>query len=359
MLFTEKLRCGLPYTKAALARGKLTVGYLGGSITDGRAGHNWSDYFTNWLCAEHPDMRIVVENAAMGSTGSDLGVLRVEEQIIRRGCDLVFIEYAVNDRAKEAEYRFEIREGLIRKLLTYGKCDVIVVYTYDKTMREHLLAGEMPQSVRDFEALAEHYGLSSVWPGLSAFEGWQRGLYGYYEWIPDGLHPQCFGSNLYAGSVKKFFEKALACDKARSAKLPQPMYEQNWENVYLLTEKDISVQGSGYFYRPYHTVPVDLMFHTNALSTKLSFDFEGTGFAVVHLVGKSSYALSIQVDGGEKQIYQDKKADWMGDMGHFAIKVPARHLECGKHHVEIAPVLSDQSSGLGNALEIAFVAVVP
>ena len=101
------------------------------------------------------------------------------------------------------------------------------------------------------------------------------------------------------------------------------------------------------------------MFHTNALSTKLSFDFEGTGFAVVHLVGKSSYALSIQVDGGEKQIYQDKKADWMGDMGHFAIKVPARHLECGKHHVEIAPVLSDQSSGLGNALEIAFVAVVP
>ena len=208
-LSAMQLRSGLTFTREAIKRGKLTVGFLGGSITDGKAGHNWSDYFINWLCAKYPETRLIVENAAQGATGSDLAVMRVDKQIIEKNCDLVFIEYAVNDRAKEQEYRFEIREGLIRKLLSYGKCDIVLVYTYDKGMQEYLPEGKVPPSVADFEVLAEYYGLSSVWPGLKAFEGWRQGLYQYEEWIPDGLHPQCFGSNVYAHWVEEFFGKAL------------------------------------------------------------------------------------------------------------------------------------------------------
>jgi len=358
-LCVSRLRSGLNFTREAIRRGKLTVGYLGGSITDGKAGHNWSDYFTNWLCGEYPETRIIIENAAQGATGSDLAVLRVDKQIIEKQCDLVFIEYAVNDRAKEQEYRFEVREGLIRKLLRYGKCDVVLVYTYDKTMQDYLLKGKVPPSVRDFEVLAEHYHLPSVWPGLKAFEGWQQGRYQYYEWIPDGLHPQSFGSNIYAYYVEEFFKTALTETAERGVEIPEPLYENNWENVRLLTEAEMQIEGNGYFYRPYHTIPVDLSFHTKAPETTLSFAFEGTACAVVHMVGKSSYGLAYRIDGGEWIVRQNDKSDWMGILGDFNFKVLARNLERGCHYVEIKPVLSDSPAGQGNVLEISFVAVVP
>lgn len=358
-LSAMQMRSGLTFTREALRRGKLTVGYLGGSITDGKAGHNWSDYFTNWLCAEYPRTRLIVENAAQGATGSDLAVLRVDRQIIEKQCDLVFIEYAVNDRAKEQEYRFEVREGLIRKLLNYGKCDIVLVYTYDKTMQEYLVGGKLPPSVRDYEVLAEHYHIPSVWPGLKAFEGWQQGLYQYYEWIPDGLHPQSFGSNIYAHYVKEFFKVALGEQGERGDNIPEPLYENNWENVRLLTEAEMQIEGNGYFYRPYHTIPVDLSFHTKSLGTTLSFAFEGTACAVVHMVGKSSYGLAYRIDGGEWTMRQNEKSDWMGILGDFNFKVLARNLERGRHHVEIKPVLSDSPAGLGNVLEISFVTIVP
>ena len=353
------LRTGLKFTREAISRGKLTVGFLGGSITDGKAGHNWSDYFTNWLCAEYPHTRLIIENAAQGATGSDLAVLRVDSQIIEKQCDLVFIEYAVNDRAKEQEYRFEVREGLIRKLLNYGKCDIVLVYTYDKTMQEYLLNGKVPPSVRDFEVLADYYHIPSVWPGLKAFEGWQQGLYQYYEWIPDGLHPQSFGSNIYAHYVKEFFIAALDELGERGENIPTPLYKNNWENVRLLTEAEMQIEGNGYFYRPYHTIPVGLSFHTKSLGTTLSFAFEGTACAVVHMVGRSSYGLAYRIDDGQWNVWQNEKSDWMGILGDFNFKVLARNLEPRCHHVEIKPVLSDSSVGLGNVLEISFVAVVP
>ncbi|MBQ8812912.1 MAG: SGNH/GDSL hydrolase family protein [Lachnospiraceae bacterium] len=353
-----KIRSGLKFTREAIERGRLVVGYLGGSITDGRAGHNWSDYFSNWLCAMYPDTRIVVENAAMGATGSDMAVLRVEKQIIERQCNLVFIEYAVNDQAKESVYRYEAREGLLRKLMSYGKCDIVLVYTYCKDMYEDLVKQKVPATVQEYEVLAQHYGISSVWPGLKAYEGWQQGLYQHHEWMPDGLHPQSFGSNIYAHCVKEFFKLALTEQNERGS-MPEAMYENNWENVTLLTDHDMVIHGNGYFYRAYHTIPVDLVFHTKAVGAKLSFDFYGTGCVAVHMVGMKSYALAYRIDNGEWIERQNDKYDWMEELKDFNFKVLARNLERKKHHVEIKAILSDSPKGIGDVLEIPFVAIIP
>ncbi|MCY9691679.1 hypothetical protein [Paenibacillus alginolyticus] len=60
-----------------LEQGKLTIGFMGGSITeDGRAAHNWPEPVTRWFVESFPHARITVENAAIGATGSDLAVFR-------------------------------------------------------------------------------------------------------------------------------------------------------------------------------------------------------------------------------------------------------------------------------------------
>ena len=93
----SRVRAPLRRTSLALARGRLTVGFLGGSITDAKTGTRWPEPLLAWLAATRPDVALTVENAAIGATGSDLAVFRVQRDILARGCDLVFVDYAVND----------------------------------------------------------------------------------------------------------------------------------------------------------------------------------------------------------------------------------------------------------------------
>src|SRR5437763_326691 len=112
----------------ALKSGRITLGFIGGSITDPRSGTRWPEPVTAWFIEHFPGVRVLVENAAIGATSSDLGVFRAERDLIRRGCDLVFIEYAVNDNGVPVENRNRTREGLIRKLLKDEPRDLVFVY---------------------------------------------------------------------------------------------------------------------------------------------------------------------------------------------------------------------------------------
>ncbi|MCL6444234.1 MAG: SGNH/GDSL hydrolase family protein, partial [Alicyclobacillus sp.] len=177
-----------------MARGRLTVGFIGGSITDARPGHNWPEGVLAWLVERYPNVRIVVENAAIGATGSDLAVFRADRDLVRHNCDLVFVEFAVNDMGLAAERRYRTREGLLRKILKSGRTDVVVVYTYAQDMYEDMMHNRVPASIAEFEELAAHYGLPSVWMGLYALDEVKRGRMKWEEWLPDGLHPTQRGS---------------------------------------------------------------------------------------------------------------------------------------------------------------------
>jgi lysophospholipase L1-like esterase len=183
-----------------LADGGLTVGFIGGSITDARPGHNWPDHVVPWLVDQFPEARVCVENAAIGATGSDLAVFRAERDLLAADCDLVFVEFAVNDGGAATERRNRSREGLLRKLLADSDRDVVLAYTFSHIMYDDTVAGRVHPSIAEFEALAEHYQLPSVWMGLHAIDEVARGLMSWDAWLPDGLHPTHLGSRSYAGA---------------------------------------------------------------------------------------------------------------------------------------------------------------
>lgn len=128
-----------------------------------------------------------MENAAIGATGSDLAVFRAERDILQRDCDLVFVEYAVNDLSLPDTLAQRSREGLLRKLLACPTLDVVLVYTHSGTFFEALQRGGVPDSIARFEALAEHYQIPSVWAGRYAWEQVESGRAYYDKWLPDGL----------------------------------------------------------------------------------------------------------------------------------------------------------------------------
>ena len=140
---------------------------------------------------------------------STLGAFRVKKDIIDQECDLVFVEYAVNDADLESKLRMETREGLVRQLLENDNCDVVFVYTYIQTMYEDMVADKIPQTIADFEKIADYYNISSVWMGLHAMNKVREGVLRWEEWLPDGLHPNVGGSRFYAEPVMDFVIKEL------------------------------------------------------------------------------------------------------------------------------------------------------
>ncbi len=107
------------FVKKAQAGEKVTVAYLGGSITQGSSAGDTLCYArltTDWLIKTFPDAEIEYVRAGIGATGSYIGVHRAERDVVSKNPDLVFIDFTVNDTHANTQRDKESYEGLIKKL---------------------------------------------------------------------------------------------------------------------------------------------------------------------------------------------------------------------------------------------------
>ena len=367
----QKHRAGLPHTLSAIKNKSLTIGFIGGSITDGRSDCNWPEPVCAWFVESFPDVRIQIENAAIGATGSDLAVFRAKRDLIDRGCDLVFVEFAVNDDESPAEQRMRSREGLVRKLLHGKECDIVFTYTYRQSMYADMIAGHQPSSIADFEQLAEHYQIGSVWMGLNALQEVMRGLMRWEEWLPDGLHPQSRGSLSYGQSVIRFMERELQSHPSKAITLtgmsfPAPLNPKNWEHAHSLPLTDIRLEGPWTVRRWVKLKWIDQVLHTTAVGAKLSFEFEGRALMLGLDFGKNTAEFRYRIDNGDWKLSGLDRPDWACADGWYRLFLLADDLPVKRHHVELE-VLHGNPSGdgcmtpryTGTTLNLALVGVVP
>ncbi len=358
-----KHRTPLYHTFDALGRGALTLGFIGGSITDGRPRHNWPEYVTAWFVDHFPDVQIYVENAAIGATGSDLAVFRVQRDLLDRGCDLVFVEYAVNDISVCTQRRAESREGLLRQLLSPQSCDVVSVYTFVHDMADDMLQNRVPPSICEFEALCDHYGISSVWMAREALDQVLKGYMRWEEWLPDGLHPHERGSYCYAGTVIQYLEQALehrpdGMPPSAHPGLPGPLTDSCWEKTEFVPFEHINKQGPWVIRRSITSTWVDRYLYTSSPSASLRFAFTGRHLLVCFDFGKLSSDICWRVDNGEWQVSTDTRTDWMGDSGQLWLRELLNDPKGSSHTVELRPVHPGRGRGNGVRCDIAFFGVV-
>ncbi len=350
----------LPRTQAAIARGSITVGFLGGSITSPQPAYSWAEPLVAWLVDTYPGLKVTVENAALGATGSDLAAIRAQPEIIERKCDLVFVEYAANDYGTEPGLRYRTREGLLRQLLRSG-CDVVLTYVYFPEMQAETFAGRVPHSIADFERLAEHYRLNSVWMGLHALREVQRGLLKWEDWLPDAIHPEARGSLSYAQSVMAFLAEALPPSRggeAPKAELPAPLVPGSWESVRLLPLGEIDRSGPWTVRRTTTCHGATQLLVTTAPGAGLSIPFTGRGLVLAFDFGKVTGEIRYRFDGGPwKESARDCPA-WAGNWGWLRAWILAEDLPPGPHHCEIVTLAGPGSAGRGSRTAIGLVAVI-
>ncbi|MFS0726665.1 SGNH/GDSL hydrolase family protein [Paenibacillus sp. 1P07SE] len=362
-------RTPLTRTFEKLAAGELTIGLLGGSIT-APAPHNWSEPVIAWLANEYPDAALQVENAAIGSTTSESALFRAEQDIIGRDCDLLFVEYAVNDHQEPPEKRMRTREGLLRKLLERTEADLVLVYTFRQEMYEDMMSGRMPSSIAGLEQLGEHYQLGSVWMGLYALQEVVHGRLRWEAWLPDGLHPQDRGSQCYADSVIAFLEterrqvgKQAAIQTAPIPErlrqpLPEPLDPGHWQASELLDLRGIERKGPWSLRRRRDLASLGQALYTSAPDAALRFGFEGRGLTLAFLFGKYTAEFSYRIDGGEWQASSLDRSGWCPEKGYPKMFTISDELGPGPHQVEL---VTRHGGGLhckGTNFELLFAGVL-
>lgn len=156
-----RVRTGIGHLMEKIRAGnEITVAYLGGSIT---AMQGWRNLTTDWLRKTYPGAKFKEIHAAIGGTGSNLGVFRLGFDVLRYNPDLLFVEFATNDGGAAPEAIWRSMEGIVRQ--TWKKdptTDIVFTYTITASMMGDYGKGVCPRAASAMEQLADYYGIPSI-----------------------------------------------------------------------------------------------------------------------------------------------------------------------------------------------------
>lgn len=338
-------RGGLPnfFAKCA-AGGEVTVAYLGGSITE-QSG--WRVQSLAHFQQQYPACRFKEVNAAIGGTGSQLGVFRVERDVLQHRPDLLFVEFAVNDSSVKPEEIVRQMEGIVRKTRRQlPGCDLCFVYTVtvDEKQFGPLKAGKMSSSASAMERVADHYGIPTIHmgmevarlekedrlqmraPGASVVQIAGKALDvqapmrmtadGKIAFAADGVHPYTdTGHRLYTEAILRALPalKAAAANP-KSPPLSEPLDVGNLEQARLLNVEEAVMTGpwtrlsaadiaQGAISGNAGQVFLDRLpsLWRGEPGAEMSFRFKGSLLTMYEVVGPDSGTVEITVDGRSRK----------------------------------------------------------
>ncbi|MGE9293489.1 MAG: SGNH/GDSL hydrolase family protein [Puniceicoccales bacterium] len=328
-------REGLPNFFNKLDKGEdVTVVYFGGSIT---AQNGWRVQSAEWLQKEYPDAKIEPVSAAIGGTGSDVGVFRAENDALSHHPDLLFVEFAVNDASKRRDSVIKAMEGIVRKTWEANpETDICFVYTVTKYDSKVLADGKVKTSTAAMEEVADYYGIPSIHFGMNVAKLEKEGKLvmetkapmtqvsgdelneaaelatdeqGRIIFSKDGVHPYPeTGHVLYTQVLTRCLEDMSGDAGVLTHSLQdKPLDPQNWEQAQRLPITDNELSG------PY----VDLTAQGDAMAKRfaprlsplyrlapgaeLHFKFKGTKVMIYDVIGPRGATLEITLDGKSRK----------------------------------------------------------
>ncbi|MBD5458437.1 MAG: SGNH/GDSL hydrolase family protein [Lachnospiraceae bacterium] len=248
--------------RRAMRGDEMTIGFLGGSITQGSLAKEERNTYAyrvfTWWEKTFPKARFHYVNGGIGGTTSHYGVSRAVTDVLMYQPDFVIVDFSVNDDVSETALFKETYEGVVRKLLGWPSAPAVLLLNnvyYD--------TGLNAQGYHN--AVGEWYRVPYVSIRDTVYKRMKDGEYTRDELTPDGLHPNDKGHSLVAGEITAFLEKVkarltenetgwmpvqaereLACGLPMDTALPAPMTANAYENARRLTIREISPMLAGF-----------------------------------------------------------------------------------------------------------------
>tara|TARA_R110002124_G_scaffold232000_3_gene397167 strand:+ start:351 stop:1616 length:1266 start_codon:yes stop_codon:yes gene_type:complete len=300
--FFEKVKSGKP----------VSIAYLGGSITE--ASNGWRDLTFNKFQSDYANTEFTQINAAIGGTGSNLGVFRLERDVLLHDPDLVFVEFAVNDGNGPAAAIHKSMEGIVRKIWKHNPMtDICFVYTIAENVIKPLQEGTYQISAAAMEQIAQHYGIPSIHMGVEVIRLMEQGkliFTGNPEEHPDKIvftkdrtHPlSASGHPIYAQVVDRNFAKMKITSGTKKHQLKKPFDDDNWENAQMIPLTQLSrndqwseLPPSNEFIQKFSR-SISVLSNANSPGASFTIQFKGKVLGVYDLIGPQSGIVEVVVD---------------------------------------------------------------
>ncbi len=315
-----RMRGGLPNLFLKLNQGHtVRMAYLGGSIT---AQEGWRPKSLAWFQEKYPQAKIVAINAAIGGTGSDLGVFRLQQDVLAHQPDLLWVEFAVNDGGAAPAQIYRCMEGIVRQTWRQNPAtDICFVYTLAGNMLQTLQQGQFPRSASAMEKVADHYAIPSIHLGIEVarlekagqliFKGDQPkteeeklALAGKILFSPDAVHPYPdSGHQLYLEAIARSMVKLESVGKASPHSLGAPLVADNWEAAKMVPVGKARLSAGWQRLDPatnnlakrFHS-QLSNLWKANAPGETISFRFQGTAVGIYDLLGPDCGQVVVNLD---------------------------------------------------------------
>lgn len=231
----------------------LKVGYIGGSITQQL--QYTVPLTTNFFKANQPERKITYITSGVGGTGSDLGLYRLQKDMMSKNPDIVFIEFAVNDSGLGSIAK-NTMECMIRQLMAQEHQPVVILLYLPQA------GGAYRTSIINYSTLLGKYGIGAVDVGayIDSNIASASNPTGKYVWTAgnqvnypnatpitaEGVHPNATGGAAYANyiterlnSTPNDYFKVMTKVKTNDTGYTNPRLESwnkatytgNWENA--------------------------------------------------------------------------------------------------------------------------------
>lgn len=318
---------------------RLTVGFIGGSITQGFAATEPDQCYAArtvaWLRKVFPNTEFDYVNAGIGATNSQFGAARVQEDLLPRLPDLVFVEFSVNDHS--TPHFCETYEGLVRQIYGSASAPAMVLI--------HNVYYDTGKSAAYYHAqIGRHYDLPCISMQNSIYPAVAAGKLPAEKITADFLHPNNLGHEFMASVITNFLEKVIH-DKTQEPQeiFPAPLTENAYEHCVRLQYFNSTPEKSGFEedMTPQRDI-TDIFRNGWSAGEKgayLEFTFRGTGAAVQYRRvkdGPAPIATAVVDENPETACVLDGTFDetWGDKMQLITV---AEHLPYGEHrvHVEI------------------------
>lgn len=326
----------------ARAGENVTLGFIGGSITEGyNAGTKdiyaklTYDFFKeNYGTGDN----VHYVNAGLSGTPSILGLIRSDRDLFKYEPDIIFIEFAVNDGTANIDSTGY--ESLVYKALTQPNEPAVVLlysvvksgYTCQDNMNLITFQYDLPKiSVKN-----------AIWPYI------ENGGLTWEEWSNDESHPNERGCKLYADFIINYL-KAVDKEELSEGYTVPHAFAQGFDHSELrMVDNEyhpdaIAIESLG-SYSEGSSLPSFRKGWTHDVSANepFCFSFEGDSLYIVYKdTNDNKYgAADVYIDGEKAAtLYGNSSDGWNNPVTERALRVK----EAGKHTVEIRMADGDEA----------------
>ena len=214
--------------KKAMAGESITVGFLGGSITQGCAATSYDKCYAykvfEWFKNTFPLSDVKYINAGIGATDSQFGCARAQDDLLSRKPDLCFVEFSVNDEAND--HFLETYEGLVRKILSSDASRALMLIhnvRFDDGGSAQLIHTKV----------ARHYEIPAVSMRDVIIPELESGRLENKMITADNLHPNNTGHEMVAKiiiSVLEDIRDNMKVEEPDESKMPSPLTSNLYED---------------------------------------------------------------------------------------------------------------------------------